>query len=273
MGSYDLLTTDRADCMNPLPILFVLRYYCWRVMRRMLVCQHVPYEILGTLNPYLRRAGFRMRYVNFGRAPEASPTLDGYDGLIILGGPMCLRDSGHHPHLRHEMRLIEEALVRDVPVLGICLGAQLIAATLGAAVGTNPQKEIGWYDLRVTDEGKEDPLFAHFHETERVFQWHGDTFTLPHSAVALAKGVICEHQAFRYQRHVYALQFHLEVDAALIERWLRVPHHKAEIAALAGTIDPETVRRDTMRHLPRSTALSHQTFQAFVDLFPHKPRR
>src|SRR5258706_612346 len=112
-------------------------------MKKLLVCQHVPHEILGTLNPLLKRAGFRIRYVNFARHPDAQPRLDGYDGLVILGGPMSVNDSHRLPHLSTEMKLIEAALQRNLPVLGICLGSQLIAKTLGANVYPNREKEIG----------------------------------------------------------------------------------------------------------------------------------
>ncbi len=103
-------------------------------MKKLLVLQHVAHELLGTLNPLLKRAGFRIRYVNFARHPDAQPGLDGYDGLIVLGGPMSVNDSNRLPHLVTELKLIEEAMRREVPILGICLGAQLIAKTLGAAV-------------------------------------------------------------------------------------------------------------------------------------------
>jgi GMP synthase (glutamine-hydrolysing) len=101
----------------------------------------------GTLNPMLKRAGFRIRYVNFGRHPDAAPSLDGYDGLVVLGGPMSAYDDHRLPHLAVEMKLIECAMQRNLPVLGICLGAQLVARTLGARVYANHIKEIGWYDV------------------------------------------------------------------------------------------------------------------------------
>ena len=121
-------------------------------MKKLLVFQHVPHEILGTLNPLLKSAGFRIRYVNFGRHPDAQPTLDGYHGLVVLGGPMSVNDSDRLPHLTTEMKLIEEAMKRNLPVLGICLGAQLIAKTLGARVYSNKEKEIGWYDVTTTSD-------------------------------------------------------------------------------------------------------------------------
>src|ERR671919_1422688 len=133
-----------------------------RLMKKIIVLQHVAHEILGTLNPLLKRAGFRIRYVNFGRHPDAQPCLDGYDGLVVLGGPMGVNDTRQHPHLITELRLIEEALRRQLPVLGICLGAQLIAKTLGADVYPSKEKEIGWYDISPTREAESDPLFVTF---------------------------------------------------------------------------------------------------------------
>ena len=130
-------------------------------MKKILVCQHVAHEPLGTLNPLLKKAGLRIRYVNFGRYPHAEPSLKGYAGLIILGGPMNVDETDRYPHLAHEVRMIQEALRQNMPVLGICLGAQLMAKALGAKITRNPVKEIGWYDLKLTDEGKKDPLFAH----------------------------------------------------------------------------------------------------------------
>jgi GMP synthase (glutamine-hydrolysing) len=122
-------------------------------MRKLLVFQHVPFEILGTLNPLLKNAGFRIRYVNFGREPDARPSLDGYAGLIVLGGPMSVNDAARHRHLTTEMTVIGEALARDMPILGICLGAQLLAATLGARVRRSPHREIGWHDVAPTASG------------------------------------------------------------------------------------------------------------------------
>jgi GMP synthase (glutamine-hydrolysing) len=235
-------------------------------MRKLLVFQHVGHEILGTLNPLLKRAGFRIRYVNFGRHPDAQPSLDGYHGLVVLGGPMSVYEDHWFPHLTTEMKLIEDAMQRNLPVLGICLGAQLIAKTLGADVYRNKQKEIGWYDLYITPEAHESILIS-LSPTEKVFQWHGDTFDIPAGAVHLAASPLCVNQAFRYGERVYGLQFHLEVDEAMILRWLNVPENRHEIAKLHNGKDPDQIHGATARHIERLHQVSDQTFGKFISLF------
>lgn len=241
-------------------------------MRRVLVFQHVAHEILGTLNPLLKGAGMRIRYVNFGRDPDAKPNLDGYEGLVVLGGPMNVDQVDRFPHLRTEVEAIQDALDRDIPVLGICLGAQLIARALGAPVGPAVQKEIGWYDVSVSEPGSNDPLLSTFAPTERIFQWHGDTFDVPHGAEHLASSEICPNQAFRYGDKVYGLQFHLEVDAPLVERWLSIPVHQAEIDAEGGVIDPEEIRRETQERITPACELADRTFGQWVRLFGREKR-
>lgn len=242
-------------------------------MPRLLVFQHVPHEILGTLDPLLKDAGFRIRYVNFGRDPGAVPDLDGYDGLIVLGGPMNCDEVTRYRHLATEVGAIRTAVGDGKPVLGICLGAQLLARALGAPVTRNPRKEIGWYDLMPTDEGRQDPLFRHFDEVEKVFQWHGDTFAIPPGAMHLAHSEACAHQAFRYGANAYGLQFHLEVDEPMIDRWLKTPDNVCELETLKGEIDPAGIAADTPRHMPRSLDLGRILFSGFIDLLANRPRR
>ena len=236
-------------------------------MPRLLVFQHVAFEILGTLDPLLKKSGFRIRYVNFERHPDAQPSIEGYHGLIILGGPMSVYEVDLHPHLLTEVQLIREAIGRGIPILGICLGAQLIARALGAEVSPNPSVEIGWYDVRVGEEGLRDPLFAHFREREKIFQWHSDTFSIPEGAVALASSVTCANQAFRYGDKVYGFQFHMEVDEPLVERWLAVPLHREEIESLAGAVDPQRIRSENGAYVGDLKRIARRTFGAFIDLF------
>jgi len=243
-------------------------------MKRLLVFQHVPHEILGTFNPLLKDAGFRIRYVNFGRTPNEQPDIDKYDGLIILGGPMCVGQVDTHPHLNTEIEVIRTAIKDQKPVLGICLGAQLIAAALHAKVHKNPVKEIGWYDVTPTPEGEKDPLFKAFDGTEKIFQWHGDTFELPTGAVHLASSADCPNQAYRYGDRTYGLQFHLEVDEPLIQRWLKTPVHIHELNELNDErMSAEHILRETPGHIGNTAQLGSRLFGEFIRLFSSKARR
>jgi GMP synthase (glutamine-hydrolysing) len=236
-------------------------------MRRVIIFKHVAHEVLGTLNPLLREQGFRIRYVNFEREPEAVPSLDKYQGLVVFGGWMGVYEADRYPHIKVECELIETALKRDIPVLGICLGSQILAHVLGANVRKHEQKEVGWHDVELTEEGRKDPLLAHFAPRERMFQMHGDTFDIPRGAAHLAKSAICPGQAFRYGTKAYGLQFHLEVDQAMIDRFLLVPENRAEVEAFGGREAIAQLAVETGRHLARSVELSRRTFLEFVRLF------
>jgi GMP synthase (glutamine-hydrolysing) len=231
-------------------------------MPKLLVFQHAAHEPLGTLDPHLRREGFRIRYVNFARQPGARPGIDGYDALIVLGGPMNVDEAERHPHLPHEVEVIRDALDRGRPVLGICLGAQLLAHALGGHVGRAAEPEIGWHDVALSDAAGDDPLLGHFSGIERVFQWHGDTFELAADATHLASSERCANQAFRVGDAAWGLQFHLEVDQPMIARWLRNPANQEAVARLDG--GPDAVLRDTERCITRQHALAEHAFAGFV---------
>jgi GMP synthase (glutamine-hydrolysing) len=180
---------------------------------------------------------------------------------------MSAYDDARFPHLSAEMKLIEAALQRNLPILGICLGAQLIARTLGARVFANHTKEIGWYDVSPSADAGRDPLIGEFKESEKIFQWHGDTFEIPSGAVHLATSFACGNQAFRYDAKVYAFQFHLEVDEPMILRWLKVPENRREIQSLHGDIDPDVIHRETVHYIDRLHELSDHVFGEFINLF------
>ncbi|WP_353687101.1 type 1 glutamine amidotransferase [Thermodesulfovibrio sp. 3462-1] len=155
-------------------------------------------------------------------------TLEDFTGLIIMGGPMGVYEMDIYPHLKVTSRLIREAINRNLKVLGICLGAQLIAHTLGARVYKGHGEEIGWHEIELTAEGLRDPLMIALAKHPsvgdvwrkfKVFHWHGDTFDLPVDVVHLAKSSFYENQGFRYKHNVYALQFHIEVTRKLLEEW------------------------------------------------------
>ena len=241
-------------------------------MPRLLVFQHVAHEILGTLDPLLRNSGFRIRYVNFGRENYKIPELSNYDGLVVLGGPMNVDEVKEYPYLLPELKAIEQAIGSDMPVFGICLGSQLVAKALGAKVRKNKVKEIGWYDLMPTKEGKNDPLVSKLKKTEKIFQWHGDTFDIPRGGVHLATSPDCKNQAFKYGDRVYGFQFHLEVDKPMIERWLKAPGNVEELKELEGVIDPENIKMETPKYIDRLVELSDLVFSEFIKTFGTKEK-
>jgi GMP synthase (glutamine-hydrolysing) len=235
-------------------------------MSRVLVFQHVAAEPLGTLDPLIRQRGHRMRFVNFERQPDATPCVDRYRGLIVLGGPMNVEDQAHRAHLRVELAAIEQALTQGKPVLGICLGAQLLAHVLGAPVRRQDRGEIGWYDLDVTEAGREDSVVGPLGGRPPVFQWHRYTFDLPHGASQLARTSTCEQQAFRYADNAYGFQFHLEADAALIERWLGLPAYRDELVAAGFGASIEAIHARTADAANVMRANAHEVFNRFFDL-------
>ncbi len=242
-------------------------------MSRLLVFQHVAAEPLGTLDPLIRRRGHRIRFVNFERDPGAQPSMDRYRGLVVLGGPMNVRDRGERSHLMTELRVIEQALAQGKPVLGICLGAQLLAHVLGAPVREHSVPEIGWYPLELTDAGRADPLLGALAPAAPVFQWHGYTFDLPTGAVQLARTHTCEQQAFRWGENAYGLQFHPEVDPRLIGRWLETPGYAQEMRHPALPHDAEQIARHTQSHAGPMQQRAEPLFEGFLDLVGRPQRR
>ena len=239
---------------------------------KILVFQHVPFEPLGTLDPLLKESGFRIRYVNFGREPDSRPALERYEALIVLGGPMNSDQIDTYPNLITEVEIIREAVERGMSVLGICLGAQLLATSLGGSVSRNEVREIGWYDVELTEAGKEDFVLSSFAPRQQVFQWHEDGISLPPGAVHLARSGASPVQAFRYGEHAYGFQFHLEASQSLIERWLSVPDHQGTLDEERGRIDPATIRRQTTDSIGPLQDLSRRTFSRWIDQFEIRPR-
>jgi GMP synthase (glutamine-hydrolysing) len=242
-------------------------------MRKLLVFQHVPLEPLGTLNQQFKDAGFRIRYLNFDREPNARVDPARYHGLVVLGGPMAADQTDRYPHLAYEQDVIVRAAGLGLPVLGICLGAQLIAAAFGGKTLRRAAPEFGWVGVRPTAAGREDDLISQFASEDPVYQWHSDTFTLPHTAVHLAESDGCRLQAFRLQDHIYGFQFHLEADRHLIERWIQAPRLADELRVHGIELDHAATLADSDRLLPRASRLGEAVFGEFINRFYRFRRR
>jgi GMP synthase (glutamine-hydrolysing) len=242
-------------------------------MPRLVVFQHVAVEPLGTLDALIRARGHRVRFHNFEREPAAQPVIDRYRGLIVLGGPMNVEDQHRRPHLKTELKAIERALEQGKPVLGICLGAQLLAHVLGAAVRRHRRPEIGWYELRVHRDGQSDAVLGAAGQRLPVFQWHSYSFDLPHGATHLASTDTCEQQAFRFGSNAYGFQFHLEADAAVIERWLTLPSFRPELAAPGIATDERAIRGESPKLVATTQPVGDAVFNNFLDLIGRPNRR
>ena len=173
--------------------------------------QHVPFEGLGFIAPWAHGRGFALSCTRL-YADETLPTPDAFDWLVVMGGPMGVYEADQYPHIAAEIAVIEAAIAAGRRVLGVCLGAQLIAAALGARVFASGRREIGWFPVEaVADSGS--PFAADLPAPQTLFHWHGDTFDLPVGARHIARSAHFEQQAFSYGERVLAVQCHPEMDA------------------------------------------------------------
>jgi GMP synthase (glutamine-hydrolysing) len=203
---------------------------------KVLVFRHVPFEGVGYAGDSLRERGIDCEYADLYKEGASTPDIAAYAGLIFLGGPMSATDP--LPYLDRERALITQAAERGQPMLGICLGSQLIARSLGADVHRNGEKEIGWFDIHFTADAADDSLFGGIRGPETVFHWHGDTWELPPGAHRLAWSQACQNQAFRAGRNIYGLQFHLEVTPAMIADWQVQDENCGDVRELSAPLDP-----------------------------------
>lgn len=208
-----------------------------------LVLRHEPFEHLGYFDEILRSHGIPFIYKDLD-----DPLPDQPAPLIVMGGPQSANDP--LPGLKAELILIERAVTAGLPVLGICLGAQLIAKALGARVYKNDHIEIGWFPVYLTEHAKNDPLFGGLPSPAPFFHWHGETFDPPAGSTWLAYTEKCRHQAFRYGKNVYGIQFHPEITPAMIEDWCGQPVNCGDVASFDKPIDAVAFDTTTQsRHL------------------------
>jgi GMP synthase-like glutamine amidotransferase len=232
------------------------------------VIRHIGVEGLGSIVDVLKARNLHYKYIDTWRDPIPSHVSD-YRALVILGGPMGVYEQDKYPFIKKELFLIEEARRLNIPVIGICLGSQMIAQALGGVVYKGSAKEIGWYDIHFTQEASHDKLFASVKAAQdestgiKVFQWHGDTFDLPNEAVVLASSKLYTNQAFQVD-NIYGLQFHIEVKEADIRNW--IDEYKIELDGLKASIDINKILEDTRKYIGLLNKTSMQVFSAFFGL-------
>lgn len=223
--------------------------------------QHVPFEGPAYIGEWAGRNGHELSgtaLYNGGTPPDPA----GFDCLVVMGGPMGVDDISQYAWLAPEKRFIEAAIHAGKQVLGICLGAQLIAQVLGARVFRNKEKEIGWYPVTVTATAGQAKMGGIFPETFQAFHWHGDTFDLPAGAVHLARSEACRHQAFSCGENILALQFHLESTRESID--LLIENCGDEMVAGKYIQSEEMLRRQSERIGP-SNGLMKSILEGIAD--------
>ena len=184
-----------------------------------LIIKHIDIEGPGTLGDFLIRKGKAFRVVELGAGQQLPSDLKDINAVVVLGGPMNVYEEDRYPFLKNENDFIRRVLDAKIPYFGICLGSQLLAKAAGAKVVKSPVKEIGWYKVALTTDGKIDPLLTGFKDDEEIYHWHGDMFEIPTNGVLLASGSGCPHQAFRVGENAYGFQFHMEVTDKSIKEW------------------------------------------------------
>lgn len=245
-------------------------------MPKLLVIQHVPHEGLGTLEEEIQKVNFTTETLMVSQdAIFPSPSkLAGYGGMIIMGGPMGVYEEKKYPWITKELMVVEEALRQKKPILGICLGAQLIAKAAGARVYRGPKAEIGWFPIRLDDWFyKRNPLFFQIDSAKphMVFHWHRDTFDIPVEGYRLAWNEQYRNQAFCFQGNAVGLQFHIEMTEEMIKSWLS--NEDGRHAVIEAGYDPETILAEAPSCLPALREMAHKIFYGFASLLRENVRR
>lgn len=225
-----------------------------------LIVKNIKIEGPGTIEDFLKEKGMEYTVVDFSgceATEESIPDIRKFTHLVIMGGPMAVYESDGAPFLHFEVAMIRSFILGKKPVLGVCLGAQVIAHALNANVYAGGTREIGWNKVEITPEGMDDPVFSTLSVNNdsyaEIFQWHSDTFDLPKKAVRMASSGIYPNQAFKYGENVYGLQFHIEVKPDMIREWFETEEG----------VDAEHMLEQTLRIFPEYSKRAMSFYEKF----------
>jgi len=200
-------------------LLFYSIIFSFQERAMILIVKHIDIEGPGTLGDFLKSQGEDFKIIELGAGEKLPSDLSLFKAVVVLGGPMNVDEEDKYAFLKPENEFIQKVLNAEIPYLGICLGSQLLAKAAGARVIKSPVKEIGWYNIQLTPEGKGDPLFEGFKPQDPIYHWHGDMFQIPANGKLLATAEGCPHQALKVGKNAYGLQFHVEVTDKSIKEW------------------------------------------------------
>lgn len=225
-------------------------------MAKIWVLQHHPSENLGGIADALEGAALAWQYVRVFNQQPIPPEMKGAGGLVVLGGPEAVYQLDRYPYLRDEIALIQNALAEGKPVLGVCLGSQLLAAALGAQVRRGTRREIGWYPIRLNDAAADDRLMRGLPREFTAMHWHSDVLDLPSGATSLASSDLTQVQAFRYGANAYGIQFHAEMTREILTALVAEFGEGLKRAR----IDGDAIATQAEANLPKLEAIGAQIF-------------
>jgi len=231
---------------------------------RILVIRHEPCTSLGLLEPVVRQNNSQVRYLDVLQGETLDEPIDYYSHLITLGGAISAYEDDRFPGLRAEFKLIEQAMMCQIPIVRICLGAQVLARVLGAKVYRGSAgREAGWCEVQLLETAATDPLLRDFPSQLRVFQSHQDTFDLPANAVHLAQSALYPHQCFRYQNQVWAMQFHLEFNETVLKNCAAVIEKELHDSQIQDT-NLQQLLADAQLHVPSVAPIADRFMSHFL---------
>lgn len=233
-------------------------------MKRVLILQHCWDDPPGLLLDMLNEHTIASELIDV--ESESVPDVTNYQALIIMGGPQHAPDDQQYPYLKNEIKQIRRAIQADLPILGICLGAQLLSLALGGIVQEHHTPELGFYRVELTENGKADPLFQGLPGYQQIYHWHSDVFSLPTEAIHLATNQNAENQAFRYGKWAYGLQYHIELTPEMLDTWLYYPEFREEAIRLVGADKLEQIEQEKSTLYPIYNEQTRVVFENFLKL-------